>query len=214
MQMEKARLTAYLNEKENSELKRRSCIALYQSTGDGALREYALAHMDKNSGMTLLFAWEQTGDPAYRQQMDALMADLPTASDPETLYQHAPFHAAYDVRFGGRKDARRIAAAFQAMQRALTDPWYYLALVDCIEQMDIQLYEHYRTLADLILLAAQAALRQPVLNAAECYLLMKGVRLGLLDPEKYLPRALQSFSRLEWDDFYPLALAEYGRISP
>lgn len=213
MQMEKARLTAYLNAVENGEVKLRSCIALYQSTGEAAFREYALAHMDKSSGMSLLFAWEQTGGPAYRQAMDALMADLPAAADPEALYQFAPFHAAYDVRFGGRKDARRIAAAFQTMQDALSDPWYYLALVDCIEQMDIQLYEHYRVLADLILRAAQARLRQPALNAADCCLLMKGVRLGLLDPEKYLPPALKSCSTLAWDYFYPLALAEYGRIN-
>jgi len=213
MQTKNARLTAYLNEEEPSEIKRRGCIALYQSTGDKIYLEYVLNHMDKSSGMSLLFAWVETGDEAYRKAMDALMERLPEVTDTKTLYQVAPFHAAYDVRFGGRKDARRIAELFQRMQDRLTDPWYMLALVDCIEQMDIQLYEHYRVLADLILKAGQTIWRKNALNAADCCLLMKGARLGLLDPEKYLTRALESFPSLEWDAFCPLALAEQRRIN-
>lgn len=213
MQIENARLAAYLRAEEPSEVKRRSCIALFHSTGEKACRDEVLAHMDKSSGMSLLFAFNETGDPSYRQAMDALMEHLPTEWDTRLLYQHAPFHAAYDVRFGGRKDARQIAALFQSMQEHLTDPWYRLALVDCIEQMDIQLYEHYRVLADLILKAAQLILNQSALDAADCYLLMKGTRLGLLDPEKYMPRALESMPSLEGEPCYYLALAEQGRIN-
>ena len=213
MQTGKARLTAYLRTEEHSELKRRSCIALYRSTGEEACREYVLAHMDKNSGMSLLFAWNETQDPAYRQAMDELAGRLPEISDAQDLYQYVPFRAAYDVRFGGRKDARRIAELFLSRQEQLSDPWYFLALADCVEQMDIQLYEHYRALADLLLASAQRILRKKVMNSAECCLLMKGTRLGLLDPERYLPRAIESFGALEWDAFYPLALAEYRRMN-
>ena len=65
MQIENARLAAYLRAEEPSELKRRCCIALFQSTGEKACRDDVLAHMDKNSGMSLLFAFLETGDPAY-----------------------------------------------------------------------------------------------------------------------------------------------------
>ena len=73
MLIENARLAAYLSIENPSELKRRSCIALFQSTGEKACRDEVLAHMDKNSGMSLLFALEETGDDACRLAMEELM---------------------------------------------------------------------------------------------------------------------------------------------
>ena len=109
---------------------------------------------------------------------------------PQNLLRYQPDRAAYDVCFGGRREAGQIAALFLRARRELTDPTdgdYMAALADTLEQMDIQLYEHYRVLADLLLEAAQKSVgsRDPkIVNA-----LIKGVRLGLLDPEKYLPSA-------------------------
>lgn len=212
MEDEKARLAASLEKLGHGELWRRSCIALYGATGDAAYLECVLQHMDESSGMSLLLGWDATGNEAFRQGMEKLAQRLPMDTAPESLYQYQPFHAAWDVRFGGRRDTRAIVRLFQSAFDQRMDARYRLALADCLEQMDIQLYEHYRALADLLLKTAQETVAGLALNAADCYMLMKGVRLDLLDPEKYLPRAVESFIQGCLDAYYPLALSEYRRI--
>lgn len=212
MEDAKARLDAFLAEIESTEVRRRACMALYAATGEKRYRDYVLDRMDENSGMSLLFALGETGDASFRQSAEALAARLPMDAEPRSLYLYQPFHAAWDVRFGGRRDAREIARLFSEAGDCLSDKWYRLALVDCVEQMDIQLYEHYRVMADLILKAAQAIRKAPSMSAADCYLLLKGVRLGLLDGERYLPPAVRRFDDLPWSDCYPLAYAEIVRM--
>ena len=97
--------------------------------------------------------------------------------------------------------------------------WYLMALVDCIDFMNEQLYEHYRTLVDLFREAVEGILRwadpetglfYQVIDHPEAegnyletsgsamvlYAVLKGVRLGLLDDEKLLKPALSAFSQL------------------
>ncbi|MBQ9300780.1 MAG: hypothetical protein IJ214_09725 [Clostridia bacterium] len=157
--------------------------------------------------------------------LEQMMGQLDLLSEeekimPENLYLYQPSHAAYDVRFGGRRDAKAIALLFQqARDRlypdGLTDGFYLMALADTLEKMDEQLYEHYRVLADLMLEAARKALDSRDVRAH--YALMKAVRLGLLDAEKYLPAAKKGFENAQRTpqnaDFYRLALDEYGRIA-
>ncbi len=102
-----------------------------------------------------------------------------------------------------------IALPVEEKQRPLERVGYMLmALVDTAEKMDMQIYEHYRLLIDLFLEIVRELLpyRKAALFSAEIinadgqpdiagnimlvYSLLKGVRLGLLDEEKYLPIAL------------------------
>ena len=91
-----------------------------------------------------------------------------------------------------------------------------LAMVDTAEKLDMQMYEHYRTLADLFLEAVRGLLRYRIQeiglltdcivdsddlvtmdgNLMAAYALFKGIRLGLLDDEKYLPIAIQMVSAM------------------
>ena len=82
-----------------------------------------------------------------------------------------------------------------------------MALADTAEKLDMQIYEHYRTLADLLLEAARgisqkkqySSLLLPRNTTEETRdlsgraliiaALQKGVRLQLLNDEKYLPLA-------------------------
>lgn len=98
--------------------------------------------------------------------------------------------------------------------------WHLMALVDCIDLMAEQLYEHRRALMDLFLEAVRGLLPwadpetglfyqvidQPGLpgnyletsgSAMIAYALLKGVRLGLLDPERYLAPGLRALRSLE-----------------
>ena len=97
--------------------------------------------------------------------------------------------------------------------------WYLMALVDCIDSADIQLYEHVRALEDLLVEAVRGILRYQdkktglfyqVIDRADVtgnyletsgsamiiYTLLKAVRLGILDEEKYLNNALHAFESL------------------
>ena len=150
-----------------------------------------------------------------RAQFDLLTAE--EQAKPENLYLYQPARAEYDARFGGMREQKAIAALFRAardrLYPAVTDGYYMMALADTLEKMNIQIYEHYRVLADLLLEAARVCLPEPGVMAQ--YALMKGVRMGVLDPEKYLPAARRAFERTartaENADFYRLAQDEYGR---
>lgn len=97
--------------------------------------------------------------------------------------------------------------------------WYLMALIDCVDKMDERLYEHYRALIDLFREAirgivpyadSQTGLYYQVIDRADVagnyletsgsamviYALFKGVRLGVLDGEKYLPIAQKAFASL------------------
>ena len=97
--------------------------------------------------------------------------------------------------------------------------WYLMALIDCIELLDMQLYEHWRALADLFTEATEGILRwqdpesllfYQVIDRADVdgnyletsgssmviYSLLKGVRLRVLDEEKYLAAAKSAFENL------------------
>ena len=157
--------------------------------------------------------------------LEQLMGQLDLLTDeerikPENLYLYQPAHADWDVRFGGRRDAKAIAQLFQRARDRLypegvTDGYYMMALADTLEKMDDQLYEHYRVLADLLLEAAQRSLDSE--DILGCCAVLKAVRLQLLDPEKYLPAARRTLENAACTpqnaDFYRLAQDEYGRLA-
>ena len=103
--------------------------------------------------------------------------------------------------------------------------WYLMALVDTIALCREELYEHYRALVDIFreslagVLRYQAAdgLFYQVIDHPEAeanytetsgssmvaYALLKGVRLGILDPEKYLPIGKRVFEALVSEKLKP-----------
>ena len=109
--------------------------------------------------------------------------------------------------------------------------WYLMALVDCISLCDEQLYEHYRALVDIFRESLDGVLKYQdpasrlfwqVIDHPEVqgnYLetsgtamiacaMLKGVRIGILDPEKYGPRGREIFQLLTADK---LKTGEDGR---
>ncbi len=96
--------------------------------------------------------------------------------------------------------------------------WYLMGLVDAIGLCREELYEHYRALVDIFRESIAGVLRYQAADglfyqvidhpeaegnytetsgsAMVAYALLKGVRLGILDPEKYLPIGKQVFEAL------------------
>ena len=103
--------------------------------------------------------------------------------------------------------------------------WYLMALIDCIDLSSEMLFEHYKTLVDLFRESIRGILRYQdaatgmfyqVIDHAEvdgnyletsgsamvAYALLKGVRLGVLNDEKYLPLGLKAFEGMVKEKLY------------
>ncbi len=103
--------------------------------------------------------------------------------------------------------------------------WYLMALVDCLDELSEQLYEHYRILLDLFREAIrgilpyadpQTHLYYQVIDRSDvaenyletsgssmiAYALLKGVRLGFLDEEVYGQTARMTFESLTQQKLY------------
>ena len=163
------------------------------------------------------FSAHLSGEPRTFPQDDA--SEPPR---PDCLYMIQPFRAEYDRRFLSGLEAGDIASQFRDARPRPCGPdacLYLMALVDCVGQMSEQLYEHRRLLMDRFLEAArgilpcadpESGLFSPATDRAgalgNCpdtsgsamiaYALMKGVRLDLLDPERYLALGLKAFRTL------------------
>lgn len=177
-------------------------------------------------GAALLFADRETQDGRYRLAAEKLMetaGSIPGGMPDESAALSAmedtfllmPFRAEYDARLGTKQLARFIAARFQTLRKALplealpphVFGMYMAALADTLEKMEIQLYEHYRALEDLLVEAARASLSRlngPVDKTPQMggggmltvYALLKGARMGWLDEEKYLRPAKKAYESL------------------
>ncbi len=103
--------------------------------------------------------------------------------------------------------------------------WYLMAMIDCIDFCDEQLFEHRQYLVELFREAIRGITRwmdrdtgliYQVIDRADaegnyletsgssmlCYALLKGVRLGVLDGETYLPLGLKAWKGLEETKFF------------
>lgn len=205
----------------------KGCVDMYRATGDGEWRDAVLHTVSAcvfpeeelkeresikeivSRGKAFFFAWDETGEERYKSAAGKLRDALRnfSFSTPRELYAVQPFIAEYDTRFGDKQTYKTIVRDFSAACREEKnehDPFLPTALVDTVEKMDMQIYEHYRTLADLFLDRARDVFARQTKsellaagNAMVVYALLKGVRLDLLDGEKYLPFALRVATALK-----------------
>lgn len=211
---------------------------IVSSDGELLLKDHS---QSASCGGALLFAFEETGEDRYKTAAQKLRDALRRSflSTQRGLYLSLPFIAEYDTRFGDKQSYKEIVARFQRMCYGKSEDekmlWFrpitdspedqdaaglqragrlLAALADTIEKMDIQLYEHYRALADLFLTLIRQLLpfrdqcsllfSAGIVNPEEqadalgnlmiVYALRKGVRLGLIDEEKYLRISVEMMS--------------------
>ena len=176
-----------------------AAIDLYRVTGDEAFRAFALEHgicPSANGNQELFFVWEQTGEENDRQAIEQRMLKLRGAAAPENgemLYADGPFFMAYEMKCGGME---KVAAAVQLYKTPMqANGWRLLALADAIGWCREELYEHYRALVDLFRAELAMVLQQEESALAACAV-MKAVRLGVINPEKYLPVGKAMFEKL------------------
>ena len=148
---------------------------------------------------------EQVKDAALKEMRRLKEGGL--SDDPRKMQEELPFLAACDTRFGDKQTYKMISRYCRQFHEQYFDRktgLYHVpgckdaeglvlkTLVDTIEEMDMQLYEHYRALADLFFEAARGLIsHEAEASTMAADALQKGVQLGLLDEEKYLPIALK-----------------------
>ena len=170
-------------------------------------------------GKALFFALAQTGEERYRDAIQGVMARLGrTLQDAvlpaETLYAELPFRMAYEMRLGGMEKvglcAGKFRQSFQALwekESGLVSGGRYqsaialVALADCIDLCADQLYEHWRAMVDVYRVVLRGLMAADVPENPETAgmvltALFMGVRMGIIDPERYLPLAAKRIAAL------------------
>ncbi|MBQ7849770.1 MAG: hypothetical protein IJ343_08635 [Clostridia bacterium] len=205
----------------------RVCLSLHRSAGDEASRQYVIDWADSligadacmpGSGKALLFALEATGEDKYREAAETVMAaigrePLDVIDSAEALYRVLPFRMAYEMRLGGMEKVGLVAAKFREAHASLwnqetglyggdlrSTAYALLALVDAIDSCADQLYEHWRALVDMyreVLRGALATEAEGESAAMIVWALLAGVRMNLIDPERYLPIARRRIAALK-----------------
>lgn len=167
----------------------------------------------------LFFALDQTGDEKYRQALQQVMASLDAQADGtlslSAACQTLPFRMAYEMKLNRMERVGQTAAMFRSVHQRLwnkkegrhnaslrEEAWFLMALMDAVETCSDQLYEHWRALVDIYRQTLTGVLRamaeaDPKTQALLLYALLRGVRRGLIDPERYLPVARKGMQALQ-----------------
>ena len=132
---------------------------------------------------------EQVKDAALKEMRCLKEGGL--SDDPRKMQEELPFLAACDTRFGDKQTYKMISrhcAQFREQYFDRKTGLYCVpgcdeaeglvlkTLADTVEQMDIQLYEHYRALADMFLEAARGLIsHETEANPMAADALLKGV---------------------------------------
>lgn len=219
-------------------------VAFYRSTGNAFFKTYALEKLRacagenqiKGLGMGLMFAWQETGEELFRSGIEQLALRPVQVERLTDAYSELPFRMAYEMKLNRMAWVSRVVEQFAGLRNRLYDEetglyraeegcgfspaatgWYLAALVDSIEACDQQLYEHWRTLVNIFREALRGLLRSGSAGGAEAlivYAIRKGVRLGIIDPERYLPVARRLSAVMNEQNglgAYMLARSEEGR---
>ncbi len=207
-------------------------MALYEATKDEGhkrLAEQMLANAVPGAEMhpawtRLLFAdvdsWKETIEQVAQR-------GLPAPASLEDAFDTLPFRMAYEMKLNSMAWVSRVAEDFRALHQRLFDEktglhgaaegetfcaestgWFLMALVDCIDICDQQLYEHWRCLVDIFRVTLRGILRSGKTEGAErmlAYCILKAVRMGLIDSERYLVQGLALAETAGKDDHVGMA---------
>lgn len=219
-------------------------LALYHSTDNAFFRNYVLENLRARAGQTqleglgmgLMFAWKETGEENFRSGIEQLALRPVQVERLADAYGELPFRMTYEMQLNRMAWVSRVAEQFVDLRGRLYDEetglyraaegsgfspaatgWYLAALVNSIEACDQQLYEHWRTLVDIFREALRGVLNGGSTSGAEAqvvYAIRKAVRLGIIDPERYLPQAEKLAAAMSEQNglgAYMLAQSEIGR---
>lgn len=159
-----------------------------------------------NAGSAWIFAYEKTSEEKYKEYIermkDNLMGLSRTAEGSlceegdhkklmtgQHLYEVLPFYMEYETRYHNKAGYNDIVNQLTEMRSGKDAIWYVMALIDVLDHMSIEIFEHYKSLQEIfkktikcIPLGGDAKMQKVCMG----YAILKACNIGILNPEKYL----------------------------
>ena len=105
------------------------------------------------------------------------------------LYEVLPFYMEYETRYHNKAGYNDIVNQLTEMRSGKDAIWYVMALIDVLDHMSIEIFEHYKSLQEIfkktikcIPLGGDAKMQKVCMG----YAILKACNIGILNPEKYL----------------------------
>lgn len=159
-----------------------------------------------NAGSAWIFAYEKTGEEKYKEYIERMKDDLMGLSRTaegslceegdhkklmtgQHLYEVLPFYMEYETRYHNKAGYNDIVNQLTEMRSGKDAIWYVMALIDVLDHMSIEIFEHYKSLQEIfkktikcIPLGGDAKMQKVSMG----YAILKACNIGILNPEKYL----------------------------
>lgn len=159
-----------------------------------------------NVGRALLFAYEKTGEEKYKEYIEGIKDDLMGLSRTaegslceegdhkklmtgQHLYEVLPFYMEYETKYHNKAGYNDIVNQLTEMKSGKDAIWYVMALIDVLDHMSIEIFEHYKSLQEIfkktikcIPLGGDAKMQKVCMG----YAILKACNIGILNLEKYL----------------------------
>lgn len=159
-----------------------------------------------NAGRALLFAYEKTGEEKYKEYIEGIKDDLMGLSRTaegslceegdhkklmkgQHLYEVLPFYMECETKYHNKAGYNDIVNQLTEMKSGKEAIWYVMALIDVLDHMSIEIFEHYKSLQEIfkktikcIPLGGDAKMQKVCMG----YAILKACNIGILNPEKYL----------------------------
>ena len=199
---------------------------LYEVTGEEKYRQYILQYADENFinnicndpekeklqkinvGKIAFLLYEMTGMEKYKDLLETLAKEHLNFMNAKGLYEVLPFQMEYETKFHNKAGYNDIVQQFIAMEKNESPEWYAMALIDALEHMSIEIFEHYKSLQEIFKKTIKNIQINPdakLQNACIGYAIVKACNMGILNPEKYSETGLRLIDGviddpLLWDD--------------
>ena len=176
---------------------------------DGSIEGYSVEELNidnVNAGKTLFELYDLTGKEKYRKAIDLVYSQIqkmprtkegnfwhkniyPNQVWLDGLYMCQPFYMEYETRYHNKAGYNDIVNQLTEMRSGKDAIWYVMALIDVLDHMSIEIFEHYKSLQEIfkktikcIPLGGDAKMQKVCMG----YAILKACNIGILNPEKYL----------------------------
>lgn len=191
----------------------KGCVQMHIATGEerylGAIKDYTAQYEygsgsieDAEAGNALFYLYELTGGKQYESVLKSLTERFKLSGDgpgPEWLCAVLPFYMNYETKFNKKAGYQEIVNRFLGIRHKLSkeenqlnlvsESSYLTALIDTIDVMSIEIFEHYKALEILFKEAvrkiAPGGNPPRILEPAQCTAILKACRIGVLSRERY-----------------------------
>ena len=191
-------LVKFENQQENKSVQDAYLLSgslqLYLATGDIEYKDFISRYVEAANGLNdlaigkvLFYLYEETKEEKYRKAIEEIVKKGENSpKDLEEFYMVMPTYAEYGTKIGKKENYNDIITQFKNIRATIkTDSekeLYLMTLVETLEVMSEEIFEHYKTLE---VFAKEAIKEMENSSVVRAYGILKACRLKDLLKEKY-----------------------------